>query len=211
MDPVEYSLYLSEDNPMAEKPLELSRAFDAIVTLAKTAGVRIVLVGGLARNAYVRPRMTNDIDFLVRDQEGLDRLATAAADGFQVPKDVEALAALRHRATGVEVDLMVAEYPFEWEGFDAATTHRVRRKSVLVMPIEHLCAMKVDAAGSPSRFHDFGDVAQMLAQGGANAEAVAALVRRDLPNRVPTLEAILRVVGRSRTDPPTSAKGRGKR
>lgn len=206
---LEYALAMCEDNPMSRATAGLTAAFRDIVAIAERAGVRIVVVGAFARNVYLRPRMTDDADFLVRDVEDLRKLLAAASERFAVPAVPELICMIRHKQTGAKVDLIVAEYPFEFEGIDQARASPVHRTTAWVIPPEHLTAMKVDAASDPNRMEDFGEAARLIKAGVADEARVSALVRRDLPAAVPTLEAILRAIERARTAPPRPARGRG--
>lgn len=184
----------------------LTRAFTDLLDAAAHAGADVLLCGGLARNIYLRPRTTDDADFLVRSLEDT-RAIMAGSDAFE-PTEPDLVTRLVHRATGAKVDLIVAEYPFEHEAFDSARTERVRRRSVRVIAAEHLVAMKVDAAADPSRPLDFAECVLLLLGGAADAAKVSAIVRRDLPSCIPTLESILRAVERAKSAPPRPPRGR---
>ncbi|MBI2372747.1 MAG: hypothetical protein HYV07_01980 [Deltaproteobacteria bacterium] len=167
-----------------------------------------MVVGALARNVYLRPRSTNDSDFLVRTVADVKKLAAQTVQDFEQPVDVDVVTKLIHRDTGATADIIVAEYLFEFEGMDRATRFRVRDRSVRVMPPDYLAAMKVDAAGDPRRLHDFGEVAALLLDGAADATHVEELIRRDLPRRLPTLQRILEAVDRARNAPIPSGRGK---
>ncbi len=197
---LDYALALCDDNPMAPRSPGLTKAFHAILRAADRAGVRVCVCGGFARNVYLRPRTTDDADFLVRSTDDTAKVVAAAHD-FTLRGAIEPVTRLVHEG-GAKMDLIAAEYPFELEAMDAARPERVRRREVLVIPAVHLCAMKIDAAADPRRPEDFGEAVRLLVSGAADPEAVAAIIRRDLPARVPTLEAILRAVERAKAAPP---------
>lgn len=205
---LDYALGLCDDNPMERRSPGLTRAFHAIVRVAERTGVRIVVCGGLARNAYLRPRTTDDADFLVRDMDDLRKVVEAARPDFELQGEPDPISRLRFRRSDVKVDLIVAEYPFEFEAIERAEDHPVRRRTVPVVPADHLAAMKIDAASDPGRPEDFGEAVRLLLSGAADAAKVSEMVRRDLPACVPTLEAVLAAVERARIAPP---RPRGRR
>jgi hypothetical protein len=200
---LDYALALCDDQPMAPRPAGIARAFREVLRAAERARVRIVVCGAFARNAYLRPRTTDDADFLVATLDEVRRVVEAAARSFTVDGDVDAVTRLVHRKSGGKVDLMVAEHPFEREAIERAEDHPVRGERVPVVPADHLTAMKVEAASDPSRPEDFGEAARLLLAGAASRERVDEIVRRDLPACVPTWEAILRAVDRARAAPPS--------
>ncbi|MBI4818297.1 MAG: hypothetical protein HY791_18680 [Deltaproteobacteria bacterium] len=204
-----YSLALCDDNPMAVRSPGMTRAFSDVVRASERAGVELVVVGALARNVYLTPRTTDDADFLVRSLEQAARVMDESKDDFE-PTEVELVTRLVHRSTGAKVDLIVAEYGFEFEGMDEALKHKVRRRAVRVMPADHLAAMKVDAAGDPRRPLDFGEVVLLFLEGVAQPAHVEALIRRDLPSALPTLERILAAVERAKNAAQRPARGRSK-
>jgi uncharacterized protein (DUF1697 family) len=198
---LDYALALCDDNPMERRPAGLTRAFGDIVRTARRARVRIVVCGAFARNVYLRPRTTDDADFLVRSLEESRKLVAAASALFSPRGEIDPITRLVHRETKAKIDLIVAEYPFELAAIEHAKEHPVRRMRVPVIGAVPLAAMKIDAASDPNRYHDFGEAVHLLVSGAADEAEVAALVRRDLPACVPTLEAILRAVARARTAP----------
>ncbi len=152
--------------------------------------------------------MTDDADFLVRSMDELRKVVSAAAADFEVQDTIAPITRLKHRRGRAKVDLIVAEYAFEFEAIESAGDCPVRGTTVGVIPAEHLAAMKIDAASDPGRPEDFGEAVRLLLSGVADDEKVAAIVRRDLPAVVPTLEAILRAVARARENPLPTRRGR---
>lgn len=146
---------------MSEHPL--LRA-DEILRSLLDAGVRFVLIGGLAAQVHGSPSLTGDVDvcFAV-DRENLDRLATALRglaavrrelpNGVEAPLDARALRAgdvftlttrfgdldlLGHPEPGFDFELLVAD----------AITAEILGVTVQVAGLDDLMAMK-RAAGRP--------------------------------------------------------------
>ncbi|MDZ7728666.1 MAG: hypothetical protein U5Q44_10995 [Dehalococcoidia bacterium] len=105
-----------DDNPVAA-------AIDRLADALRGAGHRHALIGGLACNLYVVPRLSWDLDVLVEgDTNAMESLAMALGRrGFAIaplPTD-EALAAdfvrLRYEPNGLQIDLHPARTDFERE------------------------------------------------------------------------------------------------
>jgi predicted nucleotidyltransferase len=67
-----------------ESPDErLSATFAEAVSAIESAGIRYVLIGGLASTVLGRPRYTRDVDLLVREPDARPALAALAGAGFE--------------------------------------------------------------------------------------------------------------------------------
>ena len=66
---------------------DLQRTVEGVVRILTRLGVRFHITGGLASSYYGEPRLTQDIDFVVRlDANTGARLAAALADDFIVER-----------------------------------------------------------------------------------------------------------------------------
>ena len=92
---------------MAEQTLSVDEALPAVRALFAEAGVPFRLVGGIAVVHHGYARMTEDIDVLVAAAGPAALDALLASHGFTR----ESRTRLRHVATGVRVDLLVAGDP----------------------------------------------------------------------------------------------------
>lgn len=193
-----------------KEQIGLRQAFIDLVKASSTAGVPVVLIGGFARNVYVRPRTTDEIDFLIQSEEDAASLVRATEATFAVTREAGLVVGLRHHSTGVAVDLLVAEHAFEREVFRHATSLAVFGCPTLVIPPAELAAMKVEAASDPTRPEDFGQVVTLVLEGGADPEVVERFVLRDLPAPAQdTWRSIRKAVERARSSAPKTRRRRG--
>lgn len=147
-----------------ELPLECLRDLAAWLEAAGTKGV---VIGGIAASLLGRPRVTRDVDALVFVQEADwdEFLRTGVESGFD-PRDPDPLAfahesrvlLMRHRPTGIDVDVVFGALPFERE-----VIRRSREKVIgnIAIPLPHpadLVAMKAIA----HRPRDLADIEGIL-------------------------------------------------
>ena len=129
---------------------------DAIAML-ESHGLPGALIGGLAVSLRGQPRMTVDVDLVI--EAGVDdalRLITNLPGTpfeplFAGVEEVVAAAfilPLRHRSTGIRVDLAIGMSGFEREAIGRATRIAVGAGSVPVVAVEDLLVMKA-LAGRP--------------------------------------------------------------
>jgi hypothetical protein len=132
-------------------------ALDPVRTLFRDAGVAFKIVGGVAVVHHGYPRTTEDVDVLV-DSGTSERLEAAlATHGFE---RVSA-ARLRHLATGVRVDLLVAGCPLPRVGSGSYPSPQdlagsTRDPDVVALP--GLLGLKLRAG----RHRDLADVVELL-------------------------------------------------
>jgi hypothetical protein len=115
------------------------------------------IIGGLAVSLLSNPRTTEDIDAVIRieDVEIEKFIRRGTKFGFQprIPSPA-ALAAdsrvilMRHRPSGIGLDLSIAGSPFEQLAIENAQHVRVGRRTVPVMSPEDLIILKVVAGRS---------------------------------------------------------------
>jgi hypothetical protein len=139
--------------------LAAMRITDKILT---KAGIRHVLVGGLAVGAYGYPRATDDADFLV-DDTAIVRRHGVSSMRPEIPIDVR----------GVSVDTIWANFP---EEYGAIASSPVGGSGIRVAPIAVIVAMKLRAR----RRRDDGDVVELLVRGVDENAVRTALSKFDV-------------------------------
>jgi hypothetical protein len=127
------------------------------VAMLESRGLPSALIGGLAVSLRGQPRMTVDVDLVIHADVG-DALqlvrelsATPFEPLFAVVEEVVASAfilPLRHRTTGIRVNLAIGMSGFEREAIRRATRLAVGAGSVAVVTVEDLLVMKA-LAGRP--------------------------------------------------------------
>ena len=139
----------------------------------RTAGIRHVLVGGLAVGARGYPRGTRDIDFMVGDE------AFEVHGLIVVPKP-----GLPVKYSGIPVDWVSLE-PDErasLEEFLVAAEPGV----VPVIPVEPLVAMKLVAG----RQKDLADVVELI-KAGADVTSISRFVSERFPDKYQLLDNLI--------------------
>jgi len=139
----------------------------------RKAGVRHVLVGGLAVGVDGYPRNTKDIDFMVGDE-------AFEFHGLLV----EPKAGLPMRYSGVTIDWVSLE-PNDRAALEEFLVE-ASPGEVPVMDVVPLIAMKLLAA----RHKDKADIVELI-KAGADANLVVAFVRERFPTRLPLLERLI--------------------
>jgi hypothetical protein len=104
-----------------------------LVTWLDAAGVKGIVIGGVAAAFLGRPRATQDVDALVLVQDARAFLETGSKHGFVARiADPLGFAArsrvllLRHEPTGIPVDISMAGLPFEEEAIRRAQVRSAR-------------------------------------------------------------------------------------
>jgi predicted nucleotidyltransferase len=116
---------------------------DAIEALEE-AGVRHVVVGGLASSLYGRPRMTKDIDVMVRPQDARAALEALSHHGFET-KEEDPAWLYKGRKHGVIVDIIFkssGDVYVDEEMLDRATDRVIGNSKIKVVAAEDLLVMK---------------------------------------------------------------------
>lgn len=132
--------------------IDLVQALVRADAFMREARVAFALIGGAAIVARVRPRLTEDLDFVVAwDAGGLDALLAAAGrHGFSLDPEAKDLAAeglVRLRADGdaPPLDLIRADSPFLAQVIARASAVGGGLPSVPVASLEDLVLLKVEA------------------------------------------------------------------
>lgn len=147
-----------------------SRIFAALETLSRwleTEKIPHTIIGGIAVSLLTEPRATQDIDVLIwlEDSSVEDLLGTAEAFGFisRIDNPLEfatqaRILLLKHRDTGVGIDLSLGALPFEKEMIDRAGIIMVGSLRLRVARAEDLIISKA----VPMRPVDLTDIDNLL-------------------------------------------------
>jgi len=128
----------------------------------ETRGIRFALIGGLAVSLRGQPRMTVDVDLVILAD--IDQALRLAQELSSTPFEplfpgVEEVVArsyilpLRHRATGIRVDVAIGISGFEQQAVSRATQVTIGDVRVPVVAVEDLLVMKA-LAGRPQDEQD---------------------------------------------------------
>jgi hypothetical protein len=130
------------------------------------AGVRYLVVGGLAVIVVGEPRTTADADVIAfLDAQGAESLiAKAGAAGFECRPDVEhrrllETGTLRFRRGRFQLDVILASLPFEAVAFKRSSTQRLFGRTLQFPSPEDLLVFKV-LAGRPKDLLDAAGIAR---------------------------------------------------
>ena len=132
------------------------------VALLKGRGIESALIGGLAVSLRGQPRMTVDVDLVILAtvDEALTLVGELGSTPFEplFPGVEEVVTRafilpLRHRLTGVRVDLAIGMSGFERQAVKRATPVMIGDTSISVVSIEDLLVMKA-LAGRPQDDQD---------------------------------------------------------
>lgn len=193
------------------KPRPARRLGDALRALAAALDALPVpgmIIGGIAVIAHGVPRTTRDIDATIAQdpaslgltldlmaRHGIEpRISDAAAFARE-----SAVLLLKHTATGVEIDLVLAALPFELEALATAAAGELVGVHLRIARPEDLVIYKV-AAWRPQ---DQQDVERLLVLHGDRMDLVRVRTRvveicaaLDQPERVADLDRLLDLVRR---------------
>lgn len=113
------------------EPADYSSEFREVIG---ALGLEAVLIGGLAANEYRQvPRMTTDVDFLVRDLGDLQRWAEAEGYNVRVMSDPgEDPHVVFIRGKGIAVDVLAAQTEYQQEALDRAIDGVITAEDVII-------------------------------------------------------------------------------
>ena len=147
---------------------------DAAAAL-RQAGVRHLLVGGLAVGAHGYPRATKDVDFLVGDETFFDSSAPIVVPKVQLP----------YQLHGVAVDYIPIPLGAAW--LAEALDHPQLFDGVPVAPVEVVLFMKL----SSQRLKDHADIIELI-KAGVNVEQARLYLAAHLtPLQLATFEGLV--------------------
>ncbi len=143
--------------------------------------IPVMLVGAHAANAYMPPRHTADVDFLVPNHRFREAEKALSAEGWQRSLDLVFPnanlglhgSAWSHQQTNEQLDLISSPQPWVEAAFDAPIVRA--QDGARVLPLPFLVLMKLDSA----RTTDQGDLGRMLGRlDNAAVENVIAVVTK---------------------------------
>jgi len=159
---------------MASEPdtlATLRSSLQAIVRWWRAAGVRGIVIGGVAASILGRPRLTRDVDGLVLlEEERWEQFVAKAARFGLAERIPEALAfarearvlLLRHESSQIDVDISMGALPFEEDAIARKISKRLGRLTIPLPTPEDLIIMKAVA----HRPRDLADIEGILAGAG---------------------------------------------
>ena len=126
----------------------------AVQRLLAHFGDQGMIIGGVAASLLGNPRLTADVDALILlSVEELPALIAAAAQEGLAPRleDAEEFARrhrvllLRHRESGINVDLSLGMLPFEVEAVERSTVYQIDELALRLPTVEDLIVFKAVA------------------------------------------------------------------
>jgi hypothetical protein len=153
----------AEPNPLTS----LAAALRALVRWFRATRIPGMVIGGVANAFLGRPRMTRDVDALICLAEEHWEQFVANGRRFDiVPRihDVIAFAResrmllMRHRPSGIDVDITLGAIPFEKEALMRRTSGTLGRSRIPIPTPEDFIIMKAVA----HRPHDIADIRGVL-------------------------------------------------
>lgn len=177
-------------------------ALRALMNWFESEQINGIIIGGVAASLLGRPRLTHDVDALVKLEEERwpEFLSQGTRYGFR-PRIGDPLAfvqksrvlLLKHSATHIDVDIVFAALPFEEESIRNATALEVEGLTVQLPRIEDFVIMKAVAA----RPKDLIDIESLLdAHPNLEYKRIRKVVQEfsealDMPDLIENLERIL--------------------
>jgi len=113
-----------------------------------------IVIGGVAASLLGKPRLTADVDVvIILSIENLPTLIAGAAEEGLVPRiaDAETFARrhrvllLRHKASGINVDISLGMLPFEVEAVERSITYEIGTVAIRLPTPEDLIVFKAVA------------------------------------------------------------------
>lgn len=148
-------------------------------------GIPWIIVGGVATRAYMPERATQDIDILVRSQDGDQVQERLEATGYRYVSRLAIPGFLIRSSEGVDMDVILGDYPW----LEEALAHpRQDPAGYPVLDLPFLVLMKM----ASSRSRDFGDLGTMLGLASEKElERVRDAVARYALDEVDDLESLI--------------------
>ena len=193
----------------------------------EAAGVRAMIIGGIAASILGRPRATRDIDILavVPDDRWAQLLGSASAHGIlpRIENPLEfahrtRVLLLRHTESGIDIDIIFSGLPFEADAVSRATVQDLGGVRVRLPQVEDLLIMKA-IAHRPQDLRDIEGLLDVFPT--ANVESVRCWIRdfaaaAELPHLPEDFETLLaqrrsRSASKSDASKPARKSKRGKK
>lgn len=137
--------------------------FDLIARKTQEAGVRLILIGGFAVNAYGVARNTRDIDFLISEEDYRKLEGFLSAEGYEENVRTDVFVKQTHKdGNAMPIDfLFVDPNTFEmiWRGGSETSIsgHKFKTPSLL-----HLVALKLHAIKQGSKDRVWKDLPDII-------------------------------------------------
>lgn len=162
-----------------------------------------ILIGGLAASLLGRPRLTRDVDALAAvDEPRWEGLLQGGRRFGFLPRVSDPVAfarrsrvlLMRHETTGIDIDLVLGELPFESEAIRRGRRGRVGGLAVPLATPEDLVIMKA-VAGRPRDLEDIEGI--LAAHPGLDTRRIRTWLRRfseglETPGIASSVEKMLR-------------------
>ncbi len=144
-----------------------------------------VVVGAVAARAYMPERATQDLDILVRQEDGERVREKLQAAGFQVTAPLAIPGYTFRSPEGMEIDVLLGDFPW----LEEALAHpRLDPAGLPVLDLPFLVLMKLEA----SRVQDLADLSRMLGLASEeDLERVRDAVSRYAPDDREDLESLV--------------------
>ena len=147
-------------------------------------GIPWVIVGAVATRAYMPERATKDLDILVRASDGDAARQRLEAAGYRYISALAVPGFLVHSPKGVEVDVILGEYPW----LEEALAHPHQDPAGYpVLDLPYLVLMKVES----SRGRDLGDLTTMLGLASEDELARVRAAAHYAPDEVQDIESLI--------------------
>ncbi|MEI6715865.1 MAG: nucleotidyl transferase AbiEii/AbiGii toxin family protein [Verrucomicrobiota bacterium] len=138
--------------------------FELLLRIQAASGLRFLLIGGWALQAYGYARQTVDVDCMTATQDEARVSVELNNAGFEPFDRLSAFVRYRHRVNPLMVlDLMMVDAGTFEKMWLEAQSFKVADFSLRVPSLEHLIALKLHAAKNPHRAsRDLSDVIELL-------------------------------------------------
>ncbi len=149
--------------------------------------VKWAVVGAAATRMYMPERVTDDLDVLVRAQDGAVVHERLSAEGLMYLGPLSIGGEAWRYPSGMSIDVLHGHEQWTGSALDEAATNLDMHK-MPILPLPYLALMKFQS----SRAHDIGDVTRML--GLASDEQlveVRAAFDKWLPGEMADLESLI--------------------
>lgn len=152
-----------------------STVFDLMARVAQEAGIRLILIGGFAVNAYGVSRNTRDVDFLISEADYLKLGSLLSAQGYEEVVRTDVFAKREHKdQEAMPVDLLFIDsntFGMIWQkgGETTVSGHKFKIPSLL-----HLIALKLHAIKQGSKDRVWKDLPDIINLVIANRMDVAS-------------------------------------
>lgn len=145
------------------------------------------VVGGVATRLYMPERATDDLDILVRDEDGDEVRRRLQAAGFRLHGQLAIGGSTWIGPGGSNLDVLEMAAPWLVPALDGAQLN-LDAQGLPVLPLAYLALMKFESG----RVQDLADVTRMLGQANLAAlEEVRRVFAQYLPDELDDLESFI--------------------